>query len=166
MRKFAAVVLMAILFTTVSCQKQPEVNDPMQTESTQAASTKTPASTETPVRDPYYFNSQIGMWYTVWWDSEQSDPTYFQHHWVKETRIEPVKFGYYATDDEAKILLFCIPNITRLKKFLLSAEFDVSGRDFRVYCFDFQQEFLKEVVKGRAEVYATPFEDFRKAMSL
>ena len=71
-----------------------------------------------------------------------------------------------ATDDEAKILLFCIPNITRLKKFLLSAEFDVSGRDFRVYCFDFQQEFLKEVVKGRAEVYATPFEDFRKAMSL
>ncbi|MBR5281051.1 MAG: hypothetical protein IKU26_08815 [Clostridia bacterium] len=103
MRKFAAVVLMAILFTTVSCQKQPEVYDPMQTESTQAASTKTPASTETPVRDPYYFNSQIGMWYTVWWDSEQSDPTYFQHHWVKETRIEPVKFGYYATDDDAKL---------------------------------------------------------------
>ena len=81
----------------------------MQTDSTQPVATQTPASTqtiaptETPVRDTYYFNSQVGMWYTVWWDSEDSDPKYFEHHWGKETRVKPVKFGYYATDDEIKM---------------------------------------------------------------
>lgn len=43
------------------------------------------------------------MWYTVWWDSQEKDEFYYNHHWGKETRVKPVKFGYYATDDEAKL---------------------------------------------------------------
>lgn len=50
-----------------------------------------------------YFNSAVGMWYTVWWDSMEKDEFFYNHHWMKETRCKPVKFGYYATDDEAKL---------------------------------------------------------------
>ena len=50
-----------------------------------------------------YYSSAVGMWYTVWWDSQEKDEFYYNHHWGKETRVKPVKFGYYATDDEAKL---------------------------------------------------------------
>ncbi len=63
-----------------------------------------PTEVNTPMRDStYYYTSRVGMWYTVWWESESSNPAYYTHHWVKETRVEPVRFGRYATSDEAKL---------------------------------------------------------------
>ena len=50
-----------------------------------------------------YYTSKIGMWYCVWWDSPERDPKYYEWHWVKETRVKPVKFGYYSTDDPVKL---------------------------------------------------------------
>lgn len=38
---------------------------------------------QTQTRDPYY-SSEIGLWYTVWWDSEERDPTHYEWHWLKE----------------------------------------------------------------------------------
>ena len=55
------------------------------------------------VKDRLYFDSQVGMWYTVWWDSEERDPFFFKHHWGTETRVKPIKYGYYATDDPKKL---------------------------------------------------------------
>lgn len=57
---------------------------------------------QTQTRDPYY-SSEIGLWYTVWWDSEERDPTHYEWHWLKETRVRPVKDGYYASDDPQKL---------------------------------------------------------------
>ncbi len=49
-----------------------------------------------------YFTSKIGMWYCVWWDSQEKNSKYYESHWLKETRVKPVKHGYYATDDVLK----------------------------------------------------------------
>lgn len=50
-----------------------------------------------------YYTSKIGMWYCVWWDSKEKDPKHYEWHWVKETRVKPVKHGYYSTDDPVKL---------------------------------------------------------------
>ncbi|MCL2304314.1 MAG: hypothetical protein FWC43_07090 [Planctomycetaceae bacterium] len=50
-----------------------------------------------------YYPSQVGLWYTVWWDSLERDPVYFKHHWGTNTRVKPIKHGYYATDDPEKL---------------------------------------------------------------
>jgi len=50
-----------------------------------------------------YYQSKVGMWYTIWWDSLERDPIYYEHHWSKETRVKPIKHGYYATDDPEKL---------------------------------------------------------------
>ncbi len=83
-RTLPVVVLLFVLLMMLSCKKQSEVT--------------------TPMRDStYYYMSQVGMWYTVWWASEDSSPRYYIHHWINETRVKPVKFGYYATADESKL---------------------------------------------------------------
>lgn len=84
LKKILTITILLILLTTVSCNKKQEDTPPMRT-------------------DTNYYDSQVGLWYTVWWDSEEADPTYYQHHWGKETRVKPVKFGYYATDDDTKL---------------------------------------------------------------
>ena len=56
-----------------------------------------------PAASREYYSSKVGMWFTVWWDSQQRDPVYCEHHWGKETRVKPVKYGYYAADDPEKL---------------------------------------------------------------
>ena len=53
--------------------------------------------------DKSYYDACVGMWYTVWWDSEQNNPALFKSHWMGETRIYPIKDGYYAADDVQKL---------------------------------------------------------------
>ena len=55
------------------------------------------------VKQRKYYDSQVGMWYTIWWDSQERDPVFYEHHWVKNTRVKPIKHGYYATDDPKKL---------------------------------------------------------------
>ncbi len=50
-----------------------------------------------------YFEAKVGLWYTVWWDSQERDPRFYEHHWVKETRVKPIQHGYYAADDPEKL---------------------------------------------------------------
>ena len=66
-----------------------------------AAPTTAPTKTEKPKKE--YYSSAVGMWYTVWWDSKEADAQYYEHHWLKETRVKPLKHGYYAPDDPAKL---------------------------------------------------------------
>ena len=56
---------------------------------------------ETPAKK--YYDAKVGLWYTVWWDSHERDPHFFEHHWLKETRVKPIKHGYYASDDPKKL---------------------------------------------------------------
>ncbi len=85
-------------------------------------------------------------------------------YFIEDDSVKKAKIGSVAdlNDGEHPILLFCIPNATRLYKFLLNAE--IVDKEFHVYCFDFQEEFLNAVVDGKAKIFSTPFEDFIKAM--
>lgn len=46
--------------------------------------------------DDPIFTSQIGMWYTVWWDNEPP----FDSHWTEWTRYRPVIGDYNAGDPD------------------------------------------------------------------
>ena len=83
--------------TTVSGQGGTKRSTPAATTTT---ATKT-ATTTTPKRE--YYSSKVGMWYTVWWDSEEKDIAHYQGHWINETRVKPIQHGYYATDDQQKL---------------------------------------------------------------
>ncbi len=87
--------------TSATTKTASRVTATLPTTSVTASPTTTTATEAPQVRE--YYSSAVGMWYCVWWDSEEKDAFYFNHHWEKETRIKPVKFGYYATDDEAKL---------------------------------------------------------------
>ena len=82
------------LQTTLTTVKKTTTKS--QTKATSKPTNKPPAKRE-------YFSSAVGMWYTVWWDSKAQDEKYYNHHWIKETRVKPIKHGYYATDDTAKL---------------------------------------------------------------
>ena len=87
---------------SVSSGKQVQVSS-NKTPVTSAASTSK-AISSTQGQKPQvkqYYTSTIGMWYTVWWDKE-GEP-YYDHHWTKETRTTPARFGRYATDDTEKL---------------------------------------------------------------
>ena len=56
-----------------------------------------------PTKKHEYYQSKVGLWYTIWWDSLERDPVYYEHHWIKETRVKPIKHCYYATDDPEKL---------------------------------------------------------------
>ena len=70
---------------------------------------------------------------------------------------------YYSVADlsneENPVFVFCVPNVTRLNAFLMTAE--IASEEYHIYCFDFQIEFLKRVVDGRAKIFSIPFEEFK-----
>ena len=89
--------------STLSVTTSTAATTASKTSKSSTTTTQKPSTTTTkaPVRE--YYSSTVGMWYTVWWDSQERDPHYYQHHWLKETRSKPLKHGYYASDDTNKI---------------------------------------------------------------
>ena len=65
--------------------------------------TKMESTISLPRREKEYYSSTVGMWYCVWWDSEAMDANAAKWHWGKETRVKPIKHGYYASDDSVKL---------------------------------------------------------------
>lgn len=61
---------------------------------------------------------------------------------------------------------YCIPDIKRLKIFLRRAELDGNRDKYRIYCFDTQETFVKEVAGQYARIYTTSYAEFCKAHSL
>lgn len=60
-----------------------------------------------------------------------------------------------AHKGNVNMLLFCIPDIVKLKKFLMSAEWTEEKENYQIYCYDFQQEFIEAVAGKYAEIYVT-----------
>ena len=50
-----------------------------------------------------YYRSKVGIWYTVWWRS-QEDEKYSQYyqHWMEWSRLLPVK-GRYSSGNKSKV---------------------------------------------------------------
>ena len=90
LKKLTLILLVVLLL--VSCTPSPPSDNKLE-----------PSSGIGGANDLEYYTSNIGMWYCVWWDSEEKDPKFFDWHWIKETRVKPVKHGYYATDDPIKL---------------------------------------------------------------
>lgn len=65
-----------------------------------------------------------------------------------------------AIDGDVKILLFCIPDIVKLKKFLSAAALENDVTKYHVYCFDYQSEFITAVAGKYCEVYTTSFAEY------
>ncbi len=64
-----------------------------------------------------------------------------------------------CTDDEA-ILLFCLPDICKLKNFLYAASYIGNKMKFTVICFDWQEKYVAEIVGGRATVLVADYQEF------
>ena len=69
---------------------------------------------------------------------------------------------HYDKESKVGTLVFCIPDIVRLKKFLETAKLQNDRKKFRIICFDYQKEFVKKVIGYNAQIYTTSFEEYYK----
>ncbi len=67
--------------------------------------------------------------------------------------------------DDVKILLFCIPDIVKMKKFLGAARIEGVPSHYRIYCFDEQKEMVMNIAEGNCEIYETSFSEFYEEFS-
>lgn len=65
-----------------------------------------------------------------------------------------------AYDGDVKILLFCIPDLVRLRIFMVQAADDRKPEKNRIYCFDTQEEFVKRIAGDCCEVRAYSLHDY------
>ncbi len=109
--------------------------------------------------------SKQGRFMTDFMSKKQWKEDMFNYFLEDDSSLKKAKVGSVADfhSGENPVLLFCIPNATRLYKFLLNAE--ISDKEYHIYCFDFQVDFLNEVVKGRAKIFSVSFDEFEDAVS-
>jgi len=67
---------------------------------------------------------------------------------------------HYDKDTGIGTLVFCIPDIVRLKKFTDYAKMMDEKEKFRIICFDYQKELVKEVSMGKVQILTTPFYNY------
>lgn len=77
-------------------------------------------------------------------------------------RIEEQDITCDAYTDKERVLLFCIPDLVRLKRFVAAAEYSGQKEKFIVICFDFQTELIAPVCYGKCRVMTTPFARYYK----
>lgn len=78
----------------------------------------------------------------------------------KDTNVRNASVTCDATDGETFILLFCIPDVTKLKKFLNMASWQNEPEKYVIYCFDFQEEFVSSVAEGYATIMYADFKTY------
>lgn len=86
---------------SASSDKQAQASSHKTSVPSSVSSKATSSKQEQKPQVKQYYTSTVGLWYTVWWDSEGQP--YYDHHWTKETRTTPARFGRYATDDTEKL---------------------------------------------------------------
>lgn len=65
-----------------------------------------------------------------------------------------------AIDDGKYVLLFCIPDMIKLRKFLNEAMYSNEPEKYQIYCFDFQEEFVAQVAGRYAEINYAEFKTY------
>lgn len=55
-------------------------------------------------------------------------------------------------------LAFCIPDIIKLRKFIIQARLEGNRNKYTIYCFDYQKEFLKQIAEEYVIIKSAPFE--------
>jgi hypothetical protein len=82
---------------------------------------------------------------------------------VQDTRFVNYVCDHYDAQSKTGTLIFCVPDIARLKKFIDAAKVYNEKGKFHIICFDFQKEFIKNVSNGYADIYVTPFYEYYKS---
>jgi len=65
-----------------------------------------------------------------------------------------------GVSEEDCVLLFCIPDLIKLKKYINGASYMGDEKNYIIYCFDFQEEFIKRVTDGMAEIRVVEFSEY------
>ena len=79
---------------------------------------------------------------------------------VQDTKLANVVCHHYDKATKTASLLFCIPNLSMLSDFYMSAALANDKKKFRIICFDYQYEYLKDIVGDMCELYTTPLDDY------
>ena len=75
-------------------------------------------------------------------------------------RVEEQGIACDAYTDDESVLLFCIPDLAKLQKFLAAAEYDGHREKFIVICFDFQASLVARACAGKCRIMKAPFERY------
>ena len=62
----------------------------------------------------------------------------------QDNRYLNFECDYFDRETKTATLIFCIPNIKRLRNFLYAAK-NTSGITFRIVCYDYQEAFIKTI---------------------
>ena len=63
-------------------------------------------------------------------------------------------------DGERYTLVYCVPDITKLKLFLRKAQADLDFEKYVLYCYDWQEKHVREMANHLAQIKVVPFEPF------
>lgn len=79
---------------------------------------------------------------------------------VQDTSSVDYVCDHYDSENNIGTIVFCIPDIIRIKKFLDTAKIRNDKDRFRIICFDYQHSFVKKIANGYARIYSTPFYNY------
>ena len=66
----------------------------------------------------------------------------------------------YDKENKIYTLVFCVPDLNKLKNFYYNAKMINKPEHFRIICFDYQYEFIKSLFEEIAEIYEAAFEKY------
>lgn len=67
-------------------------------------------------------------------------------------------------DGERYKLIYCVPDITKLKLFLRKAQADLDAKNFILYCFDWQEQHVRNMADHITTIKVIPFDTFYSAV--
>ena len=65
-----------------------------------------------------------------------------------------------ACTGDTYYFVFCVPDIKRFKQFLYRADYEKNPKRYRIICFDYQAEMLKDVAGQSCMILSTKFENY------
>lgn len=68
-------------------------------------------------------------------------------------------------DGEHYKLVYCVPDITKLKLFLRKAQADLDFEKYVLYCFDWQEKHIREMAGHLVQINVVPFKEFYEKLS-
>lgn len=82
-----------------------------------------------------------------------------KEHYLSGMQLANDKMSIHtAYDGETKVLLHCIPDLVRLKKFIGMAMVMAEPQKYCIYCFDFQEIYVRKAAGEYCNIVAIPFQ--------
>lgn len=79
---------------------------------------------------------------------------------IPDTTGSNIACDDYDKEEQVYTLVFCVPNLNKLKNFYYNAKLINKPESFRVLCFDYQYDFINSLFEEYAEIYEANFEKY------